>query len=200
MRVPFLNHGTCIIYTKWDTIFKMYIVQVKIIINCCKHAPICSTMFPLCQADILKVISNNFGSAKIIYTNTNTSVPTAICATTISIILTLLNDKAMTMCAKILIYNCSSFGYCQTIWWNNLTVWKYTFKERLKMISLAIGKLCCTTKLETITSALATLFSKEISWLFENEWVVCLFHNLTLVLWALIEQCTLTSPKRFTTR
>ena len=121
MRVPFLNHGTCIIYTKGDTIFKMYFVQVKVIINCCKHAPICSTMFPLCQADILKVISNNFRSAKIIYTNTswvqflNTSVPTAICATTISIILTLLNDKAMTMCAKILIYNYSSFGYCRTI-------------------------------------------------------------------------------------
>ena len=60
---------------------------------------------------------------------------------------------------------------------------------------MASGKLCCIIELETITSLLLTLFWKEISWLFENDGVVCLFHNLRLALWVLIEKCTGTSPK-----
>ena len=114
--VPFPNHGTCIIYIKWYTILKRYIIQVKVIFSCCKYALSCSTMFCFCHAHIVKVISNDFRSVSIIYMNTNwvhflnTSVITAICATTIWINLTMFNYKVKTMCTKSLIYNCNGLG------------------------------------------------------------------------------------------
>ena len=99
-----------------------------------QYARSCSPMFPFCQAHIIKVISNEFRSVNIICTNTNwirflnTSVITAICATTRWIILTMLNYKVMTICTKSLIYSSNGLGSCWTIWWSNLSLWKHTFK------------------------------------------------------------------------